>query len=84
MSKQGPTLATIKMVEEALKNMPGSVMKIPELKKALPKQVNHNVLIEILEYLEEKNNIVMSIKGITWLNPLDDKLKNIYKTGLKL
>ncbi len=62
-----PTLATIKMVEETLENMPSSVMKIAELKRALPKQINHNTLMTILEYLTESKKIVMSTKGITWI-----------------
>jgi hypothetical protein len=62
-----PRLATIKMVEEALIKMPNSVMKIAELKRALPKQVNHNTLKEILEYLLESRKIVMGTKGITWI-----------------
>lgn len=72
---QGPTLQTIRMVEKALQNMPDSVMTIPELKRALPKQVNHNTLIEILEYLEESNKIVVGLKGITWLHSLSPKLQ---------
>ena len=39
-----PTLNTVLMVEEALKNMENSVITIAELKKILPKQVNHNML----------------------------------------
>lgn len=68
--EQGPTLHTIKMVEKALENMPNSVMTIPELKRALPKQVNHNTLIMTLEYLEESNKIAVGLKGIVWIyNP---------------
>ena len=45
-----PTLNTILMVEEALKNTNESVT-IAELKRKLPRQVNHNTLKVILEYL---------------------------------
>ena len=70
-----PTLNTIRMVEEALKGMPGSVMKIAELKRALPRQVNHNTLLHVLEYLDESNKIYIGVKGITWTyNP---KLKKL-------
>ena len=62
-----PRLNTIRMVEKALEDMPGSVMKISELKRALPKQVNHNTLKEILDYLIESKKIVMGSKGITWI-----------------
>ncbi|NCS71428.1 MAG: hypothetical protein GW780_04680, partial [Candidatus Aenigmarchaeota archaeon] len=40
--KQGPTLNTVIMVEEALKNMDESVITVAGLKKILPKQINHN------------------------------------------
>ncbi len=68
--EQGPTLQTIKMVENALQHMPDSVMTIAELKRALPKQVNHITLMMILEYLEESHKIDVGLKGIVWLyNP---------------
>ena len=88
MSKQklehAPTLNTILMVEGALKNMPSSVMTVPELKKALPKQVNHNTLIRILEYLEESNKIYVGIKGITWLANDNPNLRRAIAEGIRL
>ena len=39
-----PTLNTVFMVEETLKNMDESVISIAELKRRLPKQINHNTL----------------------------------------
>lgn len=65
--KHSPTLRTIRMVEKALIDMPGSVMKISELKRALPRKVNHNTLMEVIDYLEECNRIYVGRKGITWL-----------------
>jgi hypothetical protein len=62
-----PRLSTIKMVENSLKNMNDSVIKVSGLKKILPKQVNHNTLIEILDYLQKSNKILFSAKGIVWL-----------------
>jgi hypothetical protein len=64
--QQGPTLATILMVEKALKDMPNSVMTFPELKRSLPKQVNHNTLMEVIDYLDKSNKICVGTKGITW------------------
>jgi hypothetical protein len=69
------------MVEETLKNMPGSVMKIAELKRALPKQVHHDTLKIILSYLEENNKIVFSIKGITWLVNEHESFKKILENS---
>lgn len=76
-----PRLATIKMVEQALIDMPGSVMTVPELKRALPRQVNHNTLKEILEYLQESNKIVMSVKGITWIVNDSPKMKKLIENS---
>ncbi len=79
-----PTLTTIRMVEEAIKNAKNSIMTIPELKRSLPKQVNHTTLKTILEYLEESNKIYMSIKGITWLSPMTPALREMIKNGKEL
>ena len=45
--EHAPTLNTVLMVEETLKNMDKSVITIAQLKKILPKQVNHLSLIHI-------------------------------------
>ena len=70
-----PTLNTIMMVEAVLEDNEGSFLTIPELKKKLPKQVNHYTLMQILAYLEESNKISVSLKGITWVHQLTGKIK---------
>lgn len=62
-----PTLNTVMMVEKALREMPGSAMKVAELKRALPTQVNHGTLMTILYYLEQSNKIAVGMHGITWI-----------------
>jgi hypothetical protein len=79
-----PTLNTVIMVEEVLKNMPNSVMTIPELKKTLPRQVNHNTLMLILEYLEYSGKIVVGLKGITWSHNANSNLKEAIEKGMRL
>ena len=79
-----PTLNTVLMVEETLKNMEGSILTIAELKRKLPKQVNHNTLKRILEYLEESNKIAVSIRGITWIHNQSLMLKKAIAEGLEL
>ncbi|MBN2251543.1 MAG: hypothetical protein JW724_05680 [Candidatus Altiarchaeota archaeon] len=79
-----PTLNTVIMVEETLKNAEESVISIPELKKRLPRQVNHNTLKVILEYLEKSNKIAVTLKGITWIHNTDTRLKNAVQRGLEL
>jgi len=79
-----PTLNTVLMVEETLKSMEESVVTIAELKRKLPRQVNHNTLKIILEYLEESNKIAVSIKGMTWIHNPNPKLRRAISEGLEL
>jgi hypothetical protein len=79
-----PTLNTVLMVEKTLKEMEGSVMTVAELKRKLPKQVNHNTLKVILEYLDESNKILIGMRGITWIHNPNSKLKSAIANGLEL
>jgi hypothetical protein len=83
-AKPSPTLKTILMMEDAIKNSPDSVITIAELKKALPKQVNHNTLMTILEYLENSNKIAVGLRGITWIQNDNKNLRNVAIHGLGL
>lgn len=82
--EHSPTLNTVLMVEDTLKNMNESVITIAELKRKLPKQVNHNTLKIILEYLEESNKIAVSMKGITWIHNPNPNLRKAIAKGLEL
>ncbi len=79
-----PTLNTVLMVEDVLKNMDESVITIAELKRRLPKQVNHNTLKIILEYLEESNKIVVTMRGITWVHNTNPNLRKAIENGMEL
>lgn len=78
-----PTLNTVIMVEKTLKNMEGSVMTIAELKRKLPKKVNHNTLMAILDYLEKSNKILVGLKGITYVYTPKHILKKMIKSGIE-
>jgi len=82
--EHAPTLNTVLMVEETLKNMDESAITIAELKRRLPRQVNHNTLKIILEYLEESNKIAVSLKGITWIHNTNPNLRGSIAKGLEL
>lgn len=82
--EHSPTLNTVIMVENTLRNMDGSIVTIAELKRKLPRQVNHNTLKLILEYLEESNKIAVSIKGITWIHNSNPNLRKAIAKGLEL
>jgi len=63
-----PTLNTVIMVEKAIASAKESVITVAQLKRMLPRQVNHNTLKAILIYLEESNKIAASVSGITWIH----------------
>lgn len=69
------------MVEDTLKNMDESVITIAELKRRLPKQVNHIMLKIILEYLEQSNKIAVSLKGISWIHTADSRMIEALRKG---
>lgn len=82
--RHAPTLNTVLMVEDTIKNMDESAIKISQLKKRLPKQVNHNTLILILEYLERSNKIIVGLKGITWIHNTNKNLRKAISEGLEI
>jgi len=79
-----PTLNTVIMVEETLKNIDESVISVAELKRKLPRQVNHITLMVILEYLERSNKIAVTLKGITWIYNENPNLKRAIIHGMEL
>jgi hypothetical protein len=78
-----PTLNTVIMIEDTMKKM-DSLFTISELKKKIPRQVNHNTLMLILQYLEESNKILVSIRGITWIHNNNKKLRNEIQEGMEI
>ncbi|MFH1324294.1 MAG: hypothetical protein ABIH64_03535 [Nanoarchaeota archaeon] len=72
------------MVEETLKNSNESVITIAELKRKLPKQINHNTLKVILDYLEKSNKIAVSLRGLTWIHNTNSTLRKAISRGLEL
>lgn len=81
--EHSPTLNTVLMIENVLKNMKESVISIADLEKKLPRQVNHNTLKIILEYLDYSNKIAISIKGITWIHNTNHNLRKAIKEGFE-
>ena len=79
-----PTLNTVLMVEHTLKNMEKSLFSVADIKKKLPKQVNHNTLIIILDYLEKSNKIISTIKGITWIHNPSPRLQKEISKGIEV
>ena len=82
--EHSPTLNTVLMVEHTLMNMDKSIFTVADIKKKLPKQVNHRTLMVILSYLEECNKILVTIKGITWVHNTSPRLRKEISEGLEL
>ncbi len=78
-----PTLNTILMVEETLKES-GELMTIAELKKKLPKQVMHQTLHQILDYLQFSGKIVIGTKGVLWVFAERKELNELIKRGTEV
>lgn len=82
--EHSPTLNTVLMVEDTLKNMNESLITVAGLKRKLPREVNHNTLKTILEYLEKSNKIAVSMRGITWISNTHPGLRRAISGGLEL
>lgn len=65
--KRYPNLNTVLMVEDFLKVHRDLPLKISGIKKQLPKQVMHETLTVILEYLWRSGKIIYGPKGIQWI-----------------
>ena len=81
--KHSPTLNTVLMVEDVLKKT-GEIMTIAELKRRLTKQVMHQTLIQILDYLQFSGKIVIGTKGILWVFAERKELEEMIKKGVEV
>ena len=77
-----PTLEQVLLVEEKIQNSSRSIITYKELKKELNNQVNRNILLMILDYLETINKITVSSKGITWIQNTNSRLRKAIEKGL--
>jgi hypothetical protein len=78
-----PTLGEVLLVEETVQDCDESIVPLSQLKKLLHVEITQNTLWNILDYLDEKNKIATSPKGVTWikhtkklLEYMDELLKN--------
>ena len=79
-----PTLNTVIMVEKVLRDIEESVISVADLKRKLPRQVNHNTLMLILQYLEESNKIIFTAKGVTWIHNTNPNLRKAITEGFEV
>ena len=78
-----PTLNTVLMVEKALQEA-GELLKVAELKRRLPRQVMHNTLLQVLDYLQASGKIVIGTKGVVWVYKPPLELERLKMGGLEL
>lgn len=78
-----PTLNTVMMVEDALKEA-GETVTIAKLKRKLLKQIMHQTLITILDYLQLSGKIIMGTKGILWIHTERKELNKLTKKGTEI
>ena len=71
------------MVEETLKKA-NNLLTREQLKKKLPKQVMHQTLNIILDYLAESGKIIDGRKGILWIYNPSTKLDKAIKEGVEV
>jgi len=78
-----PTLNTVFMVEETLKEV-GEVITLAELKRRLPRKIMHQTLIKILDYLQISGKIIIGTKGILWIHTEKKELDELIKIGTEI
>ncbi len=82
--KRYPNLITVLMVEDFLRKHRDLPIKISEIKKKLPKQIMHQTLLIILEYLWKSGKIIYSPKGIQWIYSNPEQLKKMLKNTVEI
>ena len=83
-NKRYPNLNTILMVEDYLKEHQDLPLKISLIKQNLPKQIMHNTLKIILEYLWQSGKIFYGPKGIQWIFSEPNHLKKMMHDTLEV
>ena len=82
--KRYPNLNTVLMVESYLKSHRDLPMTIADMKKELPRQVMHDTLKIILEYLWRSGKIIYGPKGVQWIYSEPEHLKKMLEDSLEV
>jgi hypothetical protein len=81
---RSPNLSTILMVETVLRKHRATPMKLAELRRRLPRQVMHQTLGAILEYLHASGKIIYGPRGVQWIYNEPEHLKRMLNGALQL
>jgi len=83
-TKRYPNLNTVLMVEDFLESHRDVPLKVSEVKKQLPKQVMHETLKIILEYLWRSGKIIYGPKGVQWIYLEPEHLSKMLEDSLEV
>ena len=72
------------MIEGFLKAHRDMPLKMSEMKKQLPKQIMHQTLKIILEYLWHSGKIIYGPKGIQWVYSEPEHLRKMHEDTLEV
>ena len=78
-----PTLNTVLMVEETLKQA-GQLMTVATIKRKLPRKVMHQTLMQILDYLQMSGKILIGTKGVLWIFAERKEMDRLIASGTEL
>jgi len=78
-----PTLDTVQMVEDIIREAK-EVVSIAEVKRRLPRKVNHNTLKVILAYLQKSGKIEFTPDGIVWIFMPKEDVAEILSKGRRI
>jgi len=79
-----PNLSTILMVEDCLKKNRDLPIKVSDLKRKLPRQIMHQTLKTILEYLFRSGKIIFGPRGVQWIYSEPAHLQKMMKNTLEI
>lgn len=79
-----PNLMTVLMVEDYLREHRDMPLKISELKVSLPRQVMHQTLSVVLDYLWRSGKIIYGPKGVQWIYSTPEHLKKMFEGSLEV
>ena len=74
--QRSPTLNTVLMVENTLRKA-GEVLTIGKLKRMLPKQVMHQTLMSVIDYLDYSGKVIVHDDKVLWSFKPQSKLKKM-------
>ena len=75
-----PTLDTVQMVELTIREAK-EVISVAELKRRLPRKVNHTTVKIILTYLQQSGKIEFTPDGVVWIFLPREDIASILSKG---